>query len=68
MGKSQRLRLGIILNFSPQWMGGVIYIINVVKILNWLDEDEKPEVKLFYRSDLKRFVDEINYPYLEAIP
>jgi glycosyltransferase involved in cell wall biosynthesis len=68
MGKSQRLKLGIILNFSPKWMGGVIYIINVVKILNWLDEDKKPEVKLFYRPELKRFVDEIEYPYLEAIP
>lgn len=67
MGRKQRLTLGIILNFSSKWMGGVIYIINLIKILNWLDEVDKPEIKLFYRRDLKRFVDEINYPYLEAI-
>jgi len=49
-------------------MGGVIYILNTIKILNWLEEDEKPYIKLFYRSELKRFVDEINYPFLDKIP
>ena len=48
-------------------MGGLIYILNAVKILNWLDDEEKPRIILFYRKDLKRFVDEIDYPYLEAV-
>jgi glycosyltransferase involved in cell wall biosynthesis len=48
-------------------MGGIIYILNLIKILNFLDEEDKPEILLFYRNDLKKFVDKIDYPYLEAI-
>jgi glycosyltransferase involved in cell wall biosynthesis len=62
-----RLKLGIIFNFSPQWMGGIIYVINVVKTLNYLDDEEKPEIVLFYNSSLGRFLPEIKYPYLKVI-
>jgi glycosyltransferase involved in cell wall biosynthesis len=48
-------------------MGGVIYILNAIKILNWLPDDQQPFIRLYYRKELKRFVDEIDYPYLEAI-
>jgi len=48
-------------------MGGIIYIINIIKTLNFLDEDEKPEITLFYRHELRKFVNELNYPYLEII-
>jgi glycosyltransferase involved in cell wall biosynthesis len=64
---NKRLKLGIIFNFSPQWMGGVIYIINLVKTLNFLDDDEKPEIFLFYKSELSKFIDEFKYPYLNLI-
>ena len=63
----KRIKLGIIFNFNPLWMGGVIYIINLIKTLNFLDDDEKPEIILFYRPDLKKFADEINYPYFKAV-
>lgn len=63
----RRLRLGILFYFSAQWMGGIIYIINIIKTLDFLDDQEKPEILLFYKSELKKFVGEINYPYLTAI-
>lgn len=63
----KRKTLGIIFNFQTIWMGGIIYILNVIKMLNFLDEEEKPEIILFYRDDLKRFVDEINYPYFRSV-
>ena len=47
--------------------GGVIYIINIIKTLDFLEDDEKPEILLFYKADLKKYVDEIRYPYLTAI-
>lgn len=65
--ENRRLRLGIVFNFKTVWMGGIIYILNLIKTLNFLDDDEKPEILLFYRSDLKKFVDQIDYPYLNAI-
>jgi glycosyltransferase involved in cell wall biosynthesis len=64
---NKRLRLGILFYFSPSWMGGIIYITNLIKILDFLDDDNKPEIILFYKPDLRKFVDEISYPYLKAI-
>jgi glycosyltransferase involved in cell wall biosynthesis len=65
--QKKRLRLGILFYFNPKWMGGVIYIINLIKTLDFLDDNEKPAITLFYNSDLKKFVDEINYPYFKAV-
>jgi glycosyltransferase involved in cell wall biosynthesis len=65
--KIERIKLGIIFNFNSSWMGGIIYILNLIRTLDFLDEDEKPEIYLFYRPDLKRFADQIRYPYFQAI-
>lgn len=62
-----RFKLGIIFNFSPSWMGGIIYILNIIRIIDFLDDNKKPEIFLFYKSDLSRFINEIKYPYLTAI-
>lgn len=59
--------IGVLYNTNPKWMGGVIYILNAIKILNWLPDDQQPLIRLYYRKELKRFVDEIDYSYLEAI-
>jgi glycosyltransferase involved in cell wall biosynthesis len=61
----KRFKLGIIFNFSPQWMGGIVYIINLIKTLSFLDDKDKPEIILFYRTDLEKYVEQIYYPYLE---
>jgi glycosyltransferase involved in cell wall biosynthesis len=63
----KKLKLGILFNFRQGWMGGIIYILNLIRILDFLDDEKKPDVILFYRSDLKKFVDEIKYPYLRSI-
>ncbi|MDF1547119.1 MAG: glycosyltransferase [Bacteroidales bacterium] len=62
-----RMKLGILFYFSSQWMGGVIYVINLIKTLNFLDESQKPEITLFYTPDNKKFLDEIKYPYLTTV-
>jgi len=64
---NKRLKLGIIFKFSPSWMGGVIYVINLVKALNRLPDSDKPEIFLFYRPELKEFLDEFDYPYISLI-
>ena len=65
--KERRLKLGIIFNFNPIWMGGIIYILNLIRTLGFLEEKEKPEIFLFYRPDLKPFAERINYPYLHLV-
>lgn len=62
-----RKKLGIIFNFDSSWMGGVIYIINVINTLNFLDDDRKPEIFVYYRPGLKRFLSEMKYPYLNPV-
>jgi len=63
----KRLRLGLIFHFSSTWMGGIIYIQNLIKSLDSLDDKEKPEIFLFYKPELKKFLDEITYPYITLI-
>jgi glycosyltransferase involved in cell wall biosynthesis len=65
--EERRFKLGVIFNFNPIWMGGIIYILNLIRTLGFLDEKEKPEIFLFYRPDLKPFADRISYPYLHLI-
>ncbi len=64
---NKRLKVGILFYFSSQWMGGIIYIINLVKTLNFLDDKQKPEIYLFYKADLKKFLNEFDYPYINKI-
>lgn len=65
--EKKRTQLGIIFNFRSVWMGGIIYIINIVKALDFLEDDDKPEIYLFYNKNLKKFIDEFDYPYLHLI-
>ena len=67
MVDKSRIRLGILFYFDPSWMGGVIYILNIIRTLGFLEDEDKPEVILLYRKDLQRFVDEIDYPYFQAV-
>jgi glycosyltransferase involved in cell wall biosynthesis len=64
---NNRLKAGILFNFSASWMGGVIYVINLVKTLNLLNDKDKPEIYLFYNPELKKFLDEMKYPYMHVI-
>ena len=67
MGKGNRKKIGIIFNFDRSWLGGVYYLINIIKSLNFLADKDKPEVLLFFNPDLSDFVNEIDYPYLKII-
>lgn len=63
-----RIRIGFLFNFNPKWMGGIVYLINSVKILNFLEDKDKPTIIVFYNPSLKKYIDEISYPYLEVVP
>jgi len=64
---SERIRLGVILNYSTKWMGGIIYILNLIRTMNRLPDEQKPQITLFYNKNLKRFLNEIEYPYIQYI-
>ena len=62
-----RLKVGILFNFNPKWTGGIIYLLNAIRILNFLDDKDKPTVVVLYNPSLKKYVDEIDYTYLELV-
>lgn len=66
--QQERFRLGLLFNFNPKWTGGIIYLLNAVRILNFLEDKDKPKVIILYNPSLKSYVDEIDYPYLELVP
>jgi len=63
-----QLRLGLLFNFNPKWTGGIIYLLNAIRILNFLEDKDKPKVIVIYNPGLKKYVDEIDYPYMELVP
>jgi glycosyltransferase involved in cell wall biosynthesis len=67
MVDQSRTRLGILFNSDPSWMGGVIYIQNIIRAFGHLDDEDKPEIVLFYRRDVQGFVDGLEYPRLRAM-
>lgn len=66
--EKQKFRLGITFNFNPKWTGGMIYILNIIKTLNFLDNEDKPTIIVLYNPNLKKYIQEIAYPYLELVP
>lgn len=71
MDTENRKRIGILFNFDKNWIGGLIYIINIIKALKVLPDEQKPSLILFYSEDNSRFVEEIkqaNYEYISFIP
>lgn len=67
MAESKKLKLGLLFNFNPKWTGGIIYLLNTIKVLKFLDDQDQPQVYAVYKPILKKYLDQIDYPYLEKI-
>jgi glycosyltransferase involved in cell wall biosynthesis len=66
--KIKRLKAGII--FLPnEWMGGTYYILNLIAALNFLPEEQRPEVYLFTskKEHFNQVKSEINYTQLRYV-
>ncbi len=65
--ESKKTRLGILFTSNPSWMGGVIYIINLVKVLNQIGEKDKPEIFLIHTPELKKYLNEFEYSNIKFV-
>ena len=68
MDQSNRFRIGIIFNFTQSWLGGFYYYQNIIKALNFLEDDEKPALIIFYNKEFSEHLKGIEYPYLSLVP
>lgn len=68
MNSTQRLKIGIVFNFRKGWTGGIIYIINLINSLNFLEEQAQPEVIVFYNPNLEEFLKDMKYAHIKFVP
>lgn len=62
-----RKNIGLLFTAGKHWMGGIIYIQNLIRSLDRLDETEKPNIILFYNKLSEPFLDQLEYPYIQFI-
>lgn len=67
MANKGRKKIGIVFNFSGSWLGGVYYVQNIIKALNHVKDEDKPEIIIFYKKELVKFTENIGYPYLKTV-
>ena len=68
MDKGSRFRIGIIFNFTKGWLGGFYYYQNIIKALNFLEDEQKPAIIIFYNRNYSEYLEDIQYPYLQLVP
>lgn len=67
MAYKRKLKIGFLFNQDSNWMGGIMYLLNTVRILNYLSTEEMPLVFIFYNKNCKKYVEKLNYPFLTKI-
>jgi len=62
---AERKQLALIYDYNTGWIGGTYYILNIIKALKVLPDDEKPHLTIFHdnESPLEDLL-KIEYPYL----
>lgn len=62
--KRKKVGLTFLSNYK-QWAGGVIYILNIVNALKLLNDENKPELYIYYHKDSPiNDLKAIEYPYI----
>ena len=68
MDKGNRFRIGIIFNFTRGWLGGFYYYQNIINAINFLDDEQKPQIIIFYNEEYSAYLNELHYPYMQLVP
>ena len=61
----KRKRIGLLFTGDYAWIGGLYYVLNIIKSLNFLDDADKPEIVIFYSEITPpEIINEISYAYV----
>jgi len=64
----ERKQVALIYDYDANWIGGTYYILNIIKALGFLPDEEKPQINLYHdHSDLLTDIIDINYPHINYI-
>jgi glycosyltransferase involved in cell wall biosynthesis len=62
---AQRLKIGFVFSNNDTWIGGTYYILNLIRALNTLPDEQKPYLVIFFnKEEDKVIIQEVEYPYL----
>lgn len=67
MKQMKSKRIGILFIFKSRWLGGLYYLINVIKACNYLPSDEQPEIVVFYNQRTQKYLKEIDYSKVKFV-
>lgn len=62
---AKRKRVGLVFGIDQRWIAGSYYIMNVVRALNTLPDNEKPHI--VFLSDDNSAISRLNFPYYSYI-
>jgi glycosyltransferase involved in cell wall biosynthesis len=63
-----RKKIALTFHYSENWIAGSYYVVNILKALNSLDDEEKPKLYILLsgRTGI-HMLQEVGYPYIEFI-
>jgi glycosyltransferase involved in cell wall biosynthesis len=65
---AKREQINIMYGYNDDWIAGVYYVCNIIKALNFLPDDRKPLLRIFYyKSSSLDNIKTIEYPYIEYL-
>jgi len=65
---AERKQIALIYDYDLNWIGGTYYILNIIRALNFLPDEEKPQLTIFYdRFSSLVDIKKIDYPYITFI-
>jgi glycosyltransferase involved in cell wall biosynthesis len=64
----ERKRITLIFQYNDNWIGGTYYILNIIRSLSFLNDEDKPFINLIYdKKGGCSNVIELNYPYIQYV-
>jgi glycosyltransferase involved in cell wall biosynthesis len=64
----ERKHISLIYQYSDNWIGGTYYILNIIKALKSLPDNERPFLTVYYVNYASKVdLNNINYPYIAYI-
>jgi len=62
----ERTQITLIYQYNDNWIGGTYYILNIIKALNMLADEMKPQLNIITDKDsTTSIITAINYPYIK---
>lgn len=64
-----RKKITLAFQYEENWIGGTYYILNIIKSLHTIKDEDKPHITILYnpQSSVKE-IGQINYPYIDFQP